>query len=93
MLWVNGYERKIKREKLIELTKRIAQLDTIYATSPSSNLYKECLSLQAEFEVLALNHGMEMRLKSRYTYYENGDYHLRQTSSSHKISKIQTSSG
>lgn len=52
----SGYERKIKREKHIELTKCIAQLDTIYATSPSPDLYKECLSLQAEFEVLVTDH-------------------------------------
>lgn len=96
----SGYERKVKREKLAELTKRIAQLDTIYATTPSPDLYKDRLSLQAEFEVLATDHTMEMLLKSRYTYYEHGDkagrllaYQLRQTTSSHQIPQIQTSSG
>lgn len=96
----SGHERKVKKAKLTELTKCITQLDTIYATSPSPALYKERLSLQAEFEVLATDHTIEMLLISRYTYYEQGDkasrllaYQLRQTSASHQIPQIQTSTG
>lgn len=96
----SGYERKVRRERLNNLTKGIAQLDAIYSASPSPDLYKERLSLKTEFEVLATDHTTEMLLKSRHTYYEHGDkasrllaYQLRQTSSSHQIPQIRTSSG
>lgn len=93
-------ETKIKKTKLSEIQKRITQLDTVYAISPSPALYKERLSLQSEFDLLSTDHTSELLMKSRQVYYEQGDktgrllaYQLRQTSSSHQISQIQTSDG
>lgn len=81
------------------LTRCIAQLDHIYAVSPSPDIYKERLTLQAEFDTLT-DQVTELLVKSRSTYYEQGDkvskllaHKLHQLSSSHQIPKIRTSSG
>lgn len=94
------YENKLKKDKLSMLTRRIAQLDNAYSISPSPDIYKERLTLQAEFDTLLTDQVTELLVKSRSTYYEQGDkaskllaHKLRQVSSSHQIPKIHTSSG
>uniref|UniRef100_A0A4W5RYX9 Reverse transcriptase domain-containing protein n=1 Tax=Hucho hucho TaxID=62062 RepID=A0A4W5RYX9_9TELE len=95
-----AHENKLKRHRLSMLTRCIAQLDDIYAVSPSPDIYKERLTLQAEFDTLLTDQVTEMLVKSRSTYYEQGDkaskllaHKLRQLSSSSQITKIRTSSG
>ena len=43
------------------LTRCIAQLDYIYAVSPSTDIYKEHLTLQAEFDTLLTSLGYSRR--------------------------------
>lgn len=92
-----SFERKQKRKRLDELTKHIAQLDSLYASSPTPDLYKERLSLQSEFNTLTTDHAVELLLRSRSNYYEQGDkaskllaHQLRQSTSFHQIPQIKT---
>ena len=95
-----GYERKRRKEKLIELSQRISQLDNIYATSKSSDVFKERLSLQMEYDVLMTHRTTELLLQSRSRFYEHGDkaskllaHQLRRISASRQIPQIQTNTG
>lgn len=67
-----------------------------YASAPSVNLYKDRLSLQAEFDVLSSNEVEDLFLKVKHSYYEYSDkaskllaHQLRQASSS-QIPQIHT---
>lgn len=95
-----SYERKQKKKKLDELTTRINQLDALYTTSPSPDLYKERLSLQSEFDTLTTDNAVSLLLKSRSSFYEQGDkagkllaHQLRQSTSSHQIPQLNTPTG
>ena len=50
------FEKKCRDSKLIDLTQRISQIDATYSISPSPYLYKERLTLQAEFNLLCNSH-------------------------------------
>lgn len=43
-----AYENKLSRGRLSELSCCIAQLDEVYATSPSPDIYKDHITLQTE---------------------------------------------
>lgn len=95
-----SHERKTKRRKINKLTEQITQLDSIYASSPSPDLYKERLSLKTEFDLLVTDQTTEMLLKSKYNHYEYGDkasrllaHQLRQISASRQIPQIETPAG
>ena len=95
-----AYENKLRKDKLTGLTQRISQLDNMYATTPSPDIWKERLSLQAEFDVLMTHHTTNLLLRSRSKFYEHGDkasnllaHQLRQMSTSRQILQIQTNSG
>lgn len=95
-----GFEKKRKKEKLCNLTKRISELDGLYATSKSPEVYKERLSLQAEFDMIITDRTVELLLQSRSQSYEHGDkaskllaHQLRQKSASHCIPQIKTDYG
>lgn len=92
-----SYERKLRKKKISDL---MTQLDNVYATSPSPNVYKDRLSLQAEFDNLTSVQTEDMLLKTRHAHYEYGDkpskllsHQLRQACSVHQITQIQTSTG
>lgn len=68
-----GNERRKKRERLEELTRHITHLDSLYATLPILDLYKERLSAQSEFNTLSTDQAVELLLKSKCIYYEQGD--------------------
>lgn len=94
-----SHEKKQKKDKLIELTNRIAQLDCLYAASPTPDVYRERLYLQSQFNMLTADHTAELIQKSRSNYYEQGDkagrllaHQLHQSNSSHRIVQILTSS-
>ena len=55
------------------LTSCIAQLDDIYAVSPTPDIYKKHLTMQAECDTLLTDQVTELLVKSRSTYYEQGD--------------------
>lgn len=96
----SSYESKLRKEKMSQVKQQIAQLDNVYATSPSPDIFKGRLSLKAEYDVLASAQVEDLLLKSRSTYYERGDkasrllaHYLRQAASSHEVPQIRTSSG
>lgn len=67
---------KQRKTKIKELRLRISQLDNIYASFPSPNIYKDHLSLQAEFDVLStkeVRRSEELLFQAKYCYYESGD--------------------
>lgn len=89
-------KKKQKRDKLTDLLKHISQQDSIYADSPSSDVYKECLSLQSEVNTLTADHAVDQLLKSRSNYYVQGDkasrlpaHQQRQAASSHPIPPLE----
>lgn len=93
-----NFDKKQKRDKLIDLLKHISQLNSIYADSPSSDVYKERLSLQSEVNTLTADHAVDQLLKSRSNYYVQGDkagrllaHQVQQAASSHLILQIWTS--
>ena len=94
----SSYANKQRKTKLKEVRLRISQLDNIYASSPSPNIYKDRLSLQ--FDVLSTKEVEEHKeVKAKYCYYEYGDkatkllaHQLRQASSSQQIPQIHTPS-
>lgn len=95
-----NYESKRRRKELSSISERITQLDTLYAATPSPELYKERLLLQSKFDTLTTDHTVKLLTKSRSLFYEQGDkaskllaHQLRQSTSSHHISKINTSTG
>lgn len=74
-----------------QVKQQIAQLDNIYATPTSPDIFKEWLSLKAG---LGLNPAAEIQI-----HYAHGDeasrplaHYLRQTVSSHQVPQIRTSS-
>lgn len=82
------------------LAKQISQLDILYATSPSLDLYKERLSLQSEFDILMTQRTTEILLRTRSSYFEHGDkassllaHQLCKIASSNQIPKIRSDSG
>lgn len=94
------FEEKCRRNKLADLSQRIAQIDAIYADSPSSELYKERLTLQSEYNVLTTNHTTELLMQTRSSFFEQGDkagkllaHQLRQRSTSNLIPQIRSDSG
>lgn len=95
-----SHDKREKKQRVISLSNRIAQLDTIYAISPTSDIYKEHRMAQSEFDTLVADQTVELLLKTNSVYFEQGDkagkllaHQLRQTASSHQIPKIATSSG
>ena len=60
-----AHENKLKKDRLSMLTCCIAQLDDIYAVSLSPDIFKERLTLQAEFDTLLTEQVTELLVKSR----------------------------
>lgn len=94
-----GYEKKLREQKLFNLTQLISQLDNLYASFQSPDIFKERLSLQAELNVLMSHRTTELMLQSQSTFFEHSDkaskilaHQIRQPSS-HTIFEIQTNSG
>lgn len=81
------------------LTDSILSLDHQYTTNPRPELYKECTSLQAEFDLLSTKQAGHMLLQSHGNYYEYGDkeshllaHQLKHQASSCLIPQIRDSS-
>ena len=47
-----AYQKRVRSDQLSMLTQRISQLDGVYATNPSPDVYKEHLSVLAKFDIL-----------------------------------------
>ena len=66
-----AYEKKIRKEKLTKLTKRISDLDRLYAIHKTPEIYKERLYLQAEFDALTTQRTTGLLLQTRSQFYEH----------------------
>ncbi|KAF7656724.1 hypothetical protein LDENG_00036760 [Lucifuga dentata] len=95
-----AYEKKLRKEKLEHLAKRISQLDTAYTSSLSIQVHKERLSLQAEFDVMMSQYTIDLLLQSGAKCYKQGDkaskllaHQLHRVASSHLIPQIETDAG
>lgn len=98
-----AYAARVKKEKsfkMTEISQRILDIDSIYAHSPNSDLYKERLRLQSEYNLLSTEEAARLILKSRHNVYEHGDKasrllarQARQAAASRSITKIQSHTG
>ena len=96
----SAFEEKCRKDKLATLSKRISQIDAIYAVSPSPQLYKERLTIQAEYNIITTNRTTELLIQTKSRFFEQGDkaskllaHQLRQISTSRQISQIRSDSG
>lgn len=69
----SSYLNKAHKAKLDELSKAILKFDHQYALTLSSALYKQCLSLQSELDLLSTQDAERLLLRSRGTFYEHGN--------------------
>lgn len=61
-----------KSERMSDLTKEMTQMDIIYVVSQCPTMFKECLFLQAKYDVLSSVQATELLLMSRTIFYEMG---------------------
>ncbi|KAI5105880.1 SH2 domain-containing adapter protein E [Silurus meridionalis] len=87
------------RAKLRDISSAISQLNQSYASSPSPELYKQRVELQAEFDLLSTRDTECMLLRTRGSYYEYGDkpsrllaHQLRRQAASRLIPQINNDS-
>ena len=69
----SAFEEKCRKDKLATLSKRISQIDAIYAVSPSPQLYKERLTIQAEYNIITTNRTTELLIQTKSRFFEQGD--------------------
>jgi hypothetical protein len=63
-----AYKNKCTKQKQTEIAGQILNIDKQYANSPSSELYKERLKLQTEFNLLSSREVADQLLRSRSTF-------------------------
>ena len=68
----SAYKNKCSKQKQTDIANQILNKDKQYANSPSPELYKERLKLQAEFNVLSSHEIESLLLQSKSNYYEHG---------------------
>lgn len=93
------YERKLRLKSLLHWQSEYLSL-IIYMPHPRPQIYKECLSLQSEFDILMTRRTTDLLPRARSTYFEHGNkasrllaHQLRKAASSNQIPQIQTDSG
>jgi len=91
---------KTRNEQRNVLYDKILDLDRQYAISPSSDLYRERLSLQTEFNILSTSETTNLMTRARHRFYEHGDKagkvlarQVRESAASRLITEIRTCSG
>lgn len=92
--------RKEKNSKLHDIPQQILDIDSKYAQSPAPDLYKECLRLQTEYNLLSTDEATCFILKSRHNIYEFGDkssrllaMQARQPAATRSITKTRSHTG
>lgn len=68
-----AYERKKYKQRLIDLSDKIAEMDRLYALSPTPELYKEKILLKTEYDNLSIKQMEQLFFKSKQTFYEHGE--------------------
>lgn len=92
-----SHNKRLKQKHLTELTDLIAQLDNQHSINPSSDLFKQIMVLQTEFNFISTQHAEQIILRSRRLWYEHGDkaskilaHQLRKSEATQFISEIRT---
>lgn len=68
----SAYKNKCSKQKQTDIANQILNIDKQHVNSPSPDLYKERLKLQAEFNVLSSHEVESLLLRSKSNYYEHG---------------------
>ena len=91
---------KVRNKRAEELMERIKVVDQLHSTSPSSELYKERIVLQTEFDSISNSKAADLHLKSRHEFYEHGEragkllcHQLKQSATAGFISAIKDGQG
>lgn len=69
----SAYTNKCSKQKQTDIAKQILNIDKQHANSPSPELYKERLRLQAEFNRLFSHQVESLLLWNKSNYYEQGE--------------------
>lgn len=98
-----SYSTHVKKERnnrIKKLSDSIQALDDQYSHSPTPELHKQRLNLQAEFNLLSTGEAEGLLLHARGNYYEHGDkvgrllaHQLRNRAASGFISQIAQPDG
>lgn len=88
-------KKKSEMAQLKTLTDDILHIDTTLAQAPSSDLYKQRLILQTEFNLLSTKHMSNLLNRTLHRTYEHGEkigrilaHQLRQKAAAQSISEI-----
>lgn len=88
-------KKKSEMARLKTLTDDILHIDTTLAQAPSSDLYKQRLILQTEFNLLSTKHISNLLNRTQHKTYEHGEkigkilaHQLRQKAAAQSISEI-----
>lgn len=88
-------KKKSEMAQLKTLTDDILHIDTTLAQAPSSDLYKQRLILQTEFNFLSTKHMSNLLNRTLHRTYEHGEnigrilaHQLRQKAAAQSISEI-----
>lgn len=94
----NASVHKLQLARQTQLLKLISDVDRIYATAPTPELYKERMMYQAEFDMPSTGQAERALLKAKHVSYKQGEksgkalaHSLRHASAAHVID--QTASG
>lgn len=68
-----AYKTKCSKQKQTDIANQILNIDRQYANSPSLELYKERLKLQAELNLLSSHQIESHLLRNKSNYYEHGE--------------------
>lgn len=66
-------KRRLSKEKQNSLADEISRLDEQYARSPTPDLYKRCLKLKSELDLLSTNEIEGLLRRTRSVFYESGE--------------------
>lgn len=68
-----AFKNKQHSKEISDLSESIGRLDQLYSESPTADLYKKRIDLQAKLNLLTTRHAEQLLLKTRGNYYEYGD--------------------
>lgn len=97
---LTSYRNKQRKERELNITTELLEIDKEYAISPSSKLYKKKVSLQTELKLLYTNDTIRLLTQLQHKYYEHGEKtgsllarQIKEVAASRLITEIRTSAG
>ena len=99
-VFFNAFLHKLHTLRLLEVSKLISDIDTLYATAPTPELHNERIMHTPEFDLLSTGQAEQTLLKARQLVYEYGDktskalaHQQRHTFANHMIDQVNSDSG